>query len=88
MSDAQTPCPADHPMMLAWEAYKETEAFKNSKHWAMTVAPMIQVGDPDAERKRYELMPAEQRSRHVDGSLWAAFVQGWTAALTSKDHPR
>jgi hypothetical protein len=80
MSDAASPVPADHPLMLAWNAYKETEEFKNSKKWALTIAPMIQAGDPDAERKRFSLMPIEQRETHVDGSLWAAFMAGFAAA--------
>lgn len=31
---AMTPLPQDHPLMRAWEAYKLTEEYTNSKHWA------------------------------------------------------
>lgn len=29
-----SPVPADHPLMIAWTAYKETDAYKNSLGWA------------------------------------------------------
>ena len=79
-ASASTPCPDNHPLTVAFKKYEATDDFKNSKHWAMTVAPMIQAGDPDAERKRYSLMPVEQRERHILGSLWAAFSAGFAAA--------
>jgi len=67
-------------MKIAWDAYQATESFANSKKWALTIAPMIQAGDPDGEMKRAcEIMPLEQRDRHVQGSLWAAFVAGFYA---------
>lgn len=74
------PTPKDSELSKAWEAYRDTEDYRNSKHWAMTIAPMIQVGDPDADRKRYSLMPVDQRERHIEGSLWAAFMAGFGAA--------
>ncbi len=77
----ETPIQSDHPLKKAWDAYKATEDYANSKGWALQTSPMIQVGDPDAERKRrYELMPFDQRERHVEGSLWSAFVAGFSAA--------
>jgi len=64
MKDAQmmsggemTPVPKDHPLMIAWDAYKATEDYANTRTWAG--------------------IPA-----HVDGSLWAAFEQGFRAALS------
>lgn len=41
----------DHPMRKAWEEYRQTDDYANTRHWAH--------GD------------------HVDGSLWAAFCEGW-----------
>lgn len=76
MPHTAAPAPADSPLMLAWKAYQTTDEFKNSLHWAMTIAPMLQAGDPEAERKRYSLMPVEQSEQHVMGSLWAAFCAG------------
>ena len=32
--NASSPVPADHPLMVAWNAHKATEAFANSKRWA------------------------------------------------------
>lgn len=78
----QQALPKDHPLMLAWEAYKQTEEYKNAKHWALTIQPMIQATDPEAERKRYSLMPIEQRERHIEGSLWAMFYAGWNRAVS------
>jgi len=80
MAGACSPVPKDSDLAKAWAAYKDTHDYRNSKHWALTVAPMIQVGDPDADRKRYSLMPIEQREQHVEGSLWGAFMAGFTAA--------
>jgi hypothetical protein len=83
MIEVSTPAPKDDPLMIAWEAHKATESFTNAKHWALTIQPMLQVGDPDAERKRYSLMPIQQREQHVDGSMWSCFVAGWNAAMHS-----
>lgn len=32
---AMTPCPEDHPLMIAWSAYKATEDFANTRKWAL-----------------------------------------------------
>lgn len=29
-----TPLPKDHPLMVAWEAFKATEEFENAQRWA------------------------------------------------------
>jgi len=84
MSNASTPCPEDHPLMLAWNSHKQTDEYKNSKHWALAIQPMIQVGDPDADRKRYQLMPVDQREQHIEGSLWAVFCAGYNAAQAAR----
>lgn len=76
-----TECPMEHPLRKAWEAYKATSAFQNSKGWALQIAPIVQAGSPVAERqRRFELMPFDERERHVEGSLWAAFMAGYSAA--------
>lgn len=75
-----TPVLKDSPLNIAWESYRATEDFANSKHWALEIAPMIQGGSRDAKRQRYSLMPIVQRERHVEGSLWAAFMAGFNAA--------
>lgn len=31
---ASSPVPKDHPLMVAWEAYKATEDYANTKRWA------------------------------------------------------
>lgn len=34
MSGVTAPVPNDHPLMEAWEAYKATPEFGNTKQWA------------------------------------------------------
>lgn len=31
----ETPFPADHPMLVAWNAYKLSEDFQNTRKWAL-----------------------------------------------------
>lgn len=70
--------PADHPMMVAWKAYQETDAFMNSLIWATALnyseAGAHRASDPDAP------FSGIQREQNAKGSLWAAFVEGWLAA--------
>ena len=77
--NVQEPIASDDPLKVAWDAYQQTEDFQNSKHWVMRVAPMIQSGS-DEQRQAEDLMPHDQRERHVMGSLWAAFMAGYCAA--------
>jgi hypothetical protein len=64
-----TPLPDDHPLMVAWDAYRATPEASASQHWAATLdvsKPMqgqIIVGHP-----------------HLVGALWAAFMAGYAAA--------
>ena len=51
----KTPVPETDPLMIAWQAYKATEEYANTRRWAT-------------------------HETHVDGSLWAAFVAGWSVA--------
>jgi hypothetical protein len=36
MSDVMEALPKDHPLMVAWETYKETDDYANSRKWAAT----------------------------------------------------
>lgn len=47
--------PLDHALMIAWNAYKDSDEYLSTRGWAQ---------NPD----------------HVDGSLWAAFMEGWNLA--------
>lgn len=49
--------PKDHPAIIAWEAYRASPEYANSRQWAAT--------------------------QHVDGSMWAAFYQGFISASAS-----
>lgn len=55
---AQAELPKGHPLRDAWDAYKETFEYANTRRWAL-------------------------KEPHVDGSLWAAFVQGHRAAANA-----
>jgi hypothetical protein len=59
---AMAPVPEDHPLMIAWNAYKATDDFANTRKWAA-------------------------QDQHLDGSLWAAFEQGYRAALAAHPAP-
>ena len=37
MSEAMAPVPDSHPLMVAWKAHQQTEAYANSKRWASAV---------------------------------------------------
>ena len=52
--DLMTDVPSTDPMMVAWESYRASANYANTRKWAT-------------------------KDRHVDGSLWAAFCEGWSA---------
>jgi len=58
---AMAPLPEYSPVLKAWEQYKQTDDFKNSRRWAA-------------------------QDQHRDGSMWAAFLSGWTAAQSPVVH--
>jgi hypothetical protein len=80
MSEANAPCPPDHPLMKAWTAYQETEDFNNSLYWAttQTLARQERADEhgvpPEANR-----ITEEMRVQYAKGSLWAAFMAGFNA---------
>ncbi len=80
MTGAMSPVPADHPLMVAWNAYQATEDYANSKRWALRLRPSAQVGSPEAETTDQEIATLKTREQFVEGSLWAAFMAGFNAA--------
>lgn len=82
-AETQSPIADDHPMKVAWDAYKQTDEYANSKHWALRIAPIY--FDADERRQAEDLMPHSQREQHVEGSLWVAFCEGYRAALSSTE---
>lgn len=79
--NAQAPCPPDSALMKAWEAYKATEDYANSYGWATRYIP---EDDPEEiERIRSSgsnPWTRQMKVQAVEGSLWAAFTQGWDGA--------
>ena len=70
MSDTQSALPADHPMMVAWNEFQETDEFKNALKWS--VATKYDDGRPIDDL---------QREQHVKGGLWLAFTKGMEIGL-------
>lgn len=69
--------PKDHPLMKAWDAYQETDGFKNSLYWATTATIMTkeraqELGVPPEQNQASGV----QREQYAKGSMWAAFVAG------------
>lgn len=77
MSEAMSPCPPDHPLMIAWTDYQKTAHFKNTLHWA-TRNIVITTAETAPEANRVN--PQEERDRRAQGQLWAAFMAGFEAA--------
>ena len=78
-SGAMQPADPNGDLMIAWKKYQKTEDFKNTKHWALVITPFTQVGSEAHARRDYEIMSFEQRERHIMGSLWACFMEGFKA---------
>lgn len=69
---AMTPVPKDHPLMLAWETYKATADYTNTRFHLETKF----AGD-------FRPLASEA----IDGALWAAFERGWRAGDQSEASP-
>lgn len=65
--------PEDDPIMVAWRAYNETDEAKNSRRWA--------------QRMNFEQDTSGDIAKithpHLDGSLWAVFLAGFSAGKSS-----
>lgn len=86
MNEAMSPAPKDSAIMRAWEAYKATEDYKNSHHWATKYIP----DDDPAELERIRESGAnpwtkELKIQAVEGSLWAMFMHGWLKRATNEN---
>lgn len=55
----------DHPMMVAWKGYSETDEFKNALRWA--VETKYDDGRP---------IDSFQREQHAKGAMWLSFTKG------------
>lgn len=71
MSEVSAKVPDDSPLMIAWNAFKASDGYANTLKWARHVAIR--------ERETNALI--EIQHPHTEGSLWAAFMAGWNAAL-------
>jgi hypothetical protein len=76
--NAMAPCPPDSPLMKAWESYQATDDFKNSYKWA--TAPIEYMVLPEPADHTANRFTEENYRQAVQGSLWAAFAQGWKLA--------
>ena len=81
---ANTPCPPDHPLMVAWTTHQATGDFANSKYWAAypehlqgSLWALFMAGWMAATKRAGDLHesinPASDQERH-DGSPGAGAV--------------
>lgn len=76
---AMAQVPADHPLMVAWKAYQETDDFKNSYRWATSAIEHVVLPEPkDQMANRWT---EEHYRQFVLGSMWAAFMAGYSAGI-------
>ena len=76
--NAMAPCPPNSPLMKAWEAYQATDDFKNSYKWATAAIEYVVLPEPSDPKANH--FTEDSYRQFVQGSLWAAFMQGWKAA--------
>lgn len=62
--------PDDDPLMIAWKACQASEDYDNSRRWAETFI---------IKSNGHKLGAMSAEHPHLEGSLWAMFVAGWTA---------
>lgn len=79
--NAMAPCPSDSALMKAWESHKATDEYANSYNWATRYIP---PDDPE-EIERVRASGAnpwthQMKIQAAEGSLWAMFSAGWSAA--------
>ena len=70
-SQVQARVPDDDPLMIAWKAYQSTDDFDTARMWAEYI--VIESNGPNMGAWR-------TRHPHLDGSLWAMFMNGYLAA--------
>lgn len=64
----------DHPMMMAWEVFSQTEEFANALKWAVAMKY-------DDER----IIADEHRTEHAKGAMWLAFTKGWMYTMSREE---
>lgn len=73
--------------MKAWTAYEATDDFKNGLMWA-TITRYTDSGSTHfAVDEPNNQISDLQREQHAKGSLWAAFVAGFEAAVGEVKSP-
>lgn len=72
-----TPADPNSKLMLAWEAFKKSEEYANSKRWAECVSTGIDHLDNTSEPRKITIAVAHP---HTEGSLWALFMHGYMSA--------
>jgi hypothetical protein len=76
----QAPCPKDSPLMIAWEAYKSTDDYANSRSWATRFIPEDDPEEIECIRAHgANPVTKANKEQYVEGSLWAAFMAGYLA---------
>lgn len=78
--NAMAPCPADHPLMVAWEQYKATAEAENTFKWAKQPLQFFEDSDIPEPKNGGNKWRKWNMENAVEGSLWACFMAGFEAA--------
>jgi len=65
MSETAQALSEDHPMMVAWNKFCDTDEFKNALRWA------VEMKYDDGS-----LVSDFHREQHAKGAMWLAFTKG------------
>jgi len=65
--NAQGPVAKDHPLMIAWTAWKGAEEGRDANKWGSAIQVSIIDGQSTISHP------------HLEGALWGAFMAGFNA---------
>jgi len=70
MDKVEAALPDTDPMLIAWKAWQKSEDYDNARRWAETFI---------IESNGHKLGAMSAKHPHLEGSMWAAFVAGWSS---------
>jgi hypothetical protein len=78
--DAMQQCSPDSPLMKAWNAYQDSDAFKDNLYWATTSTIMREERAQELGiLPEMNVATGIQREQRAKGCLWGAFMAGFNA---------
>lgn len=73
MPQTNIPVPYDHPLMVAWNNYCDTDEFKSALEWAVRIK--YEDGRP---------VDDIHREQHVKGAMWLCFTKGMESGYAAE----